>query len=161
MDESFLDKKKYDRSFWFYIIVCAGIWSIRFLHDVSDDQSNASWDTSHAMNQNICTFSLSLNKVITVFKEDWDVAWFMINNWNIQIFNMFWYFLWQVLSLYCCNDSSNIMFWDNLWITFQCVRVTSCLNVANKNSTTTILLRHYTADIFSKCSVWVHHFLSL
>lgn len=143
-----------DRSLGFDVIECTRKWGIRFLHDVSYYQSYTSWDSSHTMYQYISTFSLRLNEIITVFKEYWNAAWFVINNRYIQIFNMFGYFLWQIFAFNCRNDSSNIMF-------FQCERITGRLNVTNENSTTTILFWYYQADIFSKCSVWVHHFLSL
>lgn len=110
------------------------------------------------MDQDVCALSFFLYEVVAVIEECGYVAFLVIDNWNVQVFNVFGYFVGEVFSFDSCDDSADAMFYDRIWITFEGVGVAGGLDVADKDSATAIFLGDNTADIFSKCSIWVHHF---
>ncbi len=104
-------KTIYYRPFWFYIFISNLKGRPRFLHNIGDNQCDASRYSGHTMDQHIGSLPFIFNEFKAVLEKYRDVAWFMVNHRDIQVLDMFGNFIVEIFALDCSNDSPNVVLW--------------------------------------------------
>jgi len=139
--------KKYFSSFSFYHIKNMIDCILIFFKKICYSNSNASTNTSHAMNKHICCFSSFLNKIICLLKMLMYLIFFMILCRNIKVIRDILFFMFYITTASNRDDSFDSMFFIIFDITLENLAITGCYYVRNEYWAYTIDTIKDTLDI--------------